>query len=55
MWTFAKMHANIYEPLIRDWNQSRAPQVQLLQLGLPAIERRMHARLDGQPDPAVGG
>lgn len=43
MWTFAKMHANIYEPLIGEWNKTRESQVQLLQLGLPAIERRMLA------------
>ncbi len=48
MWTFAKMHANIYEPLIGEWNKTRESQVQLLQLGLPAIERRMLASFFSQ-------
>jgi arabinosaccharide transport system substrate-binding protein len=43
MWTFARMHALMYEPLVKEWNAARAPRVELLQLGLPAIERRMLA------------
>lgn len=43
MWTFARMHALMYDPLVTEWNKRSSPQVQVLQLGLPAIERRMLA------------
>jgi len=43
MWTFARMHALMYEPLVADWNKHNSPKVEMLQLGLPAIERRMLA------------
>lgn len=48
MWTFARMHALMYEPLVSEWNRSNSPKVDMLQLGLPAIERRMLASFFSQ-------
>ncbi len=41
LWTFARLHYDIYEPAIEEWNQSREPKVHGSVLGLQAIEQRM--------------
>lgn len=53
MWTFARMHADMYRPAIARWNENAAPsdtRVDLSLLGVQAIEQRMmSAFLAGLP------
>jgi arabinosaccharide transport system substrate-binding protein len=41
MWTFARLHYEIYEPAIAEWNETRTPRVNCSVLGIQAIEQRM--------------
>jgi arabinosaccharide transport system substrate-binding protein len=41
MWTFAQHHAQLYQPMLDEWNQSRTPRVNLTLLSIPALEQRM--------------
>lgn len=41
MWTSAKLHAELYEPKIRQWNDHESPRVNMTLMGLPALEQRM--------------
>lgn len=41
MWTFARLHHQIYAPQVATWNATRTPQVNLSLLSLLAIEQRM--------------
>lgn len=42
-WVFAEPHAQMYEPVIREWNATHAPaeQVRMGVLSVPAMERRL--------------
>ena len=41
MWTFARLHYDIYAPAIAEWNASGKPPVTCSVLGVQAIEQRM--------------
>lgn len=41
MWTFARLHYEIYEPAIAEWNETRTPRINCSVLGIQAIEQRM--------------
>jgi len=41
MWTFARLHHEIYAPAIKQWNASGKPPVSCSVLGIQAIEQRM--------------
>lgn len=39
MWTFARLHKQMYEPIIATWPAAERPEISLL--SMPALERRM--------------
>ncbi len=39
MWTFARLHKQLYDPLIANWPAQSRPQITLM--SMPALERRM--------------
>ena len=39
MWTFARLHKQLYEPIIAQWKPEDRPEITLL--SMPALERRM--------------
>lgn len=41
MWTFARLHHELYLPAVADWNLSHEPKVTCSVLGVQAIEQRM--------------
>ncbi|MBC7771616.1 MAG: hypothetical protein H7210_03900, partial [Pyrinomonadaceae bacterium] len=41
MWTSAKLHAELYEPKIKQWNEQETPRFNMTLMGLPALEQRM--------------
>lgn len=41
MWMFAPPHKRMYDPIVAEWNASRDPDVHLVLLSQPALERRM--------------
>ncbi len=41
MWTSARLHHQLYEPIIERWNRERTPKVNMTLIGLPALERRL--------------
>ncbi len=50
MWTFARLHYEIYVPAVKDWNETNKLHVNLSLLGIQAIEQRMlSAFLSGTP------
>lgn len=50
MWTFAKMHALMYAPVVEDWNRSHEPRIDLRVLGdVPLQQRMMAAFMAGLP------
>jgi len=50
MWTFARLHHEIYVPAVEEWNRTREPRVQLSLLGIQAVEQRMLSSfLSGTP------
>ncbi|MBZ0170998.1 MAG: extracellular solute-binding protein [Phycisphaerales bacterium] len=43
MWTFARPHADMYRPIVSEWNHEHDPGVDLQLLSLAAVEQRMLA------------
>lgn len=41
MWTFARMHWLMYQPMVEKWNAEQTTRVNMNLLSLPALERRM--------------
>ncbi|MFZ4574237.1 MAG: ABC transporter substrate-binding protein [Phycisphaerales bacterium] len=41
MWTFARLHHDLYVPAVEEWNKTRTPHVTCSVLGIQAIEQRM--------------
>lgn len=41
VWTFARLHHQIYVPIAEQWNLTHTPKVNLTLLSLPALEQRM--------------
>ncbi len=41
MWMFAPPHKRMYDPIVAEWNATRDPDVHLVLLSQPALERRM--------------
>jgi arabinosaccharide transport system substrate-binding protein len=41
MWTFARLHHQLYVPVIQDWNSKNTLQVDISLLGVQAVEQRM--------------
>lgn len=41
LWTFARLHQQIYNPQIDEWNCSETPRVQSTLMSIPALEQRM--------------
>lgn len=39
MWTFARLHKQLYEPIVADWPEQARPEITLM--SFPALERRM--------------
>lgn len=49
-WLFARLHKELYDPIVAEWNASRSPRVGMTLLSIPAIERRMMSSfLSGLP------
>lgn len=49
-WLFARLHKQLYEPIVARWNQSHSPGVAMTILSIPALEgRMMSAFLAGSP------
>jgi len=50
MWTFARLHKQLYDPIVERWNRQHPPGVSMTLLSIPALERRMmSAFLSGTP------
>lgn len=43
LWTFARLHDQIYGPILADWNARQPTRVHSTLMALPALERRMLA------------
>lgn len=41
MWTFSRLHEQLYRPLVDEWNDEHTPRINLTQLSMPALEQRM--------------
>lgn len=41
MWTFARLHQQLYEPKVIEWNYGHPPGVHMTLMGIPALEQRM--------------
>jgi arabinosaccharide transport system substrate-binding protein len=41
LWTFARPHFALYEPVCEAWNRDHTPKLNVFQLGLRALEQRM--------------
>jgi len=41
MWTSARLHYQLYEPIVAEWNQTREPRVNMTLMSLEALERRL--------------
>ncbi len=49
-WTFARLHKQLYDPIVARWNEDHPPGVSMTLLSIPALERRMmSAFLSGTP------
>jgi arabinosaccharide transport system substrate-binding protein len=49
-WTFARLHKQLYDPIVAKWNVEHPPGVAMTLLSIPALERRMmSAFLSGTP------
>lgn len=41
MWTFSPVHAELYDPIVAEWNQGRTPRVNMTVINIPAMEQRL--------------
>lgn len=48
MWTFARLHHQLYEPAIEDWNRSSTPRVNMTLMSLPAMDQRLLSAFMGR-------
>jgi arabinosaccharide transport system substrate-binding protein len=50
MWTFARLHKQLYDPIVGEWNSSATIPTQITLMGIQGMERRMLAAfLSGMP------
>jgi len=50
MWTFARLHKQLYDPIVSEWNKSAQTPTQITLMGIQGMERRMLAAfLSGMP------
>ncbi|MGQ0628011.1 MAG: ABC transporter substrate-binding protein [Phycisphaerales bacterium] len=43
LWTFARLHDQVYRPIIAEWNSAGGTRIEPTLMALPALERRMLA------------
>lgn len=41
MWTFSRLHQQLYEPKVSEWNNTTTTRVNMTLLSIPALEQRM--------------
>lgn len=50
MWTFARLHKQLYDPIVAEWTAEGSANVQMTLMGIQGMERRMLAAfLSGMP------